>query len=445
MKDEPRIEDLESAEPVAARLWGARFGVVALLSLAAVIAYLTRHCLAVANTTMQSELKINNEQFGYLYGAFSLGYLLFQVPGGWLGQRWGTRGVLACLAVFWSVMTIATALVNSLPALILMRFGFGLAQAGLIPNQAQVLRDWIPSHQRGLVTGTMVVAMSVGSVASLALTARLMEQTPWRLIFIAYGLLGIIWAISFWVCFRTSPSECTWLGVRRAGPRKISETTIEQARHNESGRLSVGLLLSSAAMWGLATQACFKAAGYNLLVTFLPTMLELGYGVSKADAGALASWSLLMVIIGSMLGGWLVDRIQSWTSNKVYSRSGLAGVSLVLTAALMWMASFSSTASALTWSMAIASLLSGLANASPWAATLDLGGKNTAIVMGWMNMASAVAGLVFVPLVGRLIDGIQQQQGNWSVIIQLHALFYLIAALGWVMVNPNRTLTKTTG
>jgi ACS family glucarate transporter-like MFS transporter len=442
MQDVTQYDTPASEPPAFLRLTLARFGVVGLLAMAAVIAYLTRHCLAVANTTMQVELGINNEQFGYLYGAFSLGYLLFQVPGGWLGQRWGTRSMLPWLAIVWSLMTIATARVGTLPALILARFGFGLAQAGLVPNQAQVLRDWIPGRQRGLVTGTMVVAMSVGSVASLALTSYLMEQVPWRGIFHVYGMIGLIWAGLFWVAFRTTPAEfpslqrsVTW----EAGQvRDRCEKKLDEA----SEQITFGALVGSAAMWGLGTQACFKAAGYNLLVTFLPTMLELGYGVSKSHAGAMASWSLLMVIIGSMLGGWFVDQIQVWTNSKFYSRSGFASLSLGVTALLMLLASFSETAAGLSVWIAAASLISGLANAGPWAATLDLGGKNTAVVMGVMNMASALAGLLFVPLVGRLIDDRVKGGGDWNTIILLHALFYLLAALGWLVVNPDQPLNR---
>jgi MFS family permease len=442
MRDVTQNATPASEPPAVLRLTLARFGVVGLLAMAAVIAYLTRHCLAVANTTMQVELRINNEQFGYLYGAFSLGYLLFQVPGGWLGQRFGTRIILPWLAIIWSLMTIATALVGTLPALILARFGFGLAQAGLVPNQAQVLRDWIPGRQRGLVTGTMVVAMSVGSVASLALTSYLMEQVPWRWIFHAYGTIGLIWAGLFWFAFRNTPAEFDSLKSSVLWEAEPLPDQAERKLNEEYERISFVTLIGSAAMWGLGMQACFKAAGYNLLVTFLPTMLELGYGVSKRHAGVMASWSLVMVIIGSMLGGWFVDQIQAWTSNKMYSRSGFAGLALGMTALLMLLASFSQTAVVLSVWLAAASLISGLANAGPWAATLDLGGRNTAVVMGMMNMASALAGLLFVPLVGRLIDDLVKGGGDWNTIILLHALFYLLAALGWLVVNPDRPLNK---
>src|SRR5690242_10599753 len=93
------------------RLRIARWGVLLLLAVAAACAYLTRHALAVANTTIQAELGIDNEQFGYLYGAFSLGYMLFQIPGGAVGQRLGIRSALPMFAILWSLMTFATAFV----------------------------------------------------------------------------------------------------------------------------------------------------------------------------------------------------------------------------------------------------------------------------------------------------------------------------------------------
>lgn len=131
------------------RLRLARTGVILLLAAAAVSAYLTRHALAVANTTIQLELGLSNEQFGYLYAAFSLGYMLFQIPGGWVGQKLGSRLALAMFAVLWSVMTLATAVVTTLTALVVVRFLFGVAQAGLIPTQGRYCWIGFPRPDAG--------------------------------------------------------------------------------------------------------------------------------------------------------------------------------------------------------------------------------------------------------------------------------------------------------
>ena len=116
--------------------------VLILLALASSSAYLTRHCLAVANTTIQKELDLNSEQMGYVFSLFALGYMIFQIPGGVVGLRIGTRNALPLFSVLWSVITVWSSLVYSLVPLLASRLTFGLAQAGLVPNTAQVIKDW---------------------------------------------------------------------------------------------------------------------------------------------------------------------------------------------------------------------------------------------------------------------------------------------------------------
>ena len=437
--NEPALQ-FNSTTTLSHRRWIAQWVVVFLLACAAASAYLTRHCLAVANTSIQSQIGCNNEQFGYLYGAFSLGYLIFQVPGGWIGQKLGTRLALPIFAILWSIMTLFTALATTLPLLIAVRFLFGLAQAGLVPNQARILLDWIPDSSRGTASSVLMVGMSVGAVASLSLTSTLMAYFDWRSIFLAYSGIGVLWAIIFFVLFRATPAEVRWLRSPSTADPKCT-STITQAEV-ENDKLRLGTLLLHGSIWGLAGMALFKAAGYNLLVTFLPALLQYAYAVPQDQTGSLTAWSMVAMVVGSMLGGAVVDAAQLRTSNKFYSRSGVGGITLGLAAAFTLAAGFASTATGVAALLAMASLFSGMAGASPWVATMDIGGTSTGVVMGLMNSTSALAGIAISPLVGRFVDEIKETNGNWSLVIYLHAAFYLVAALCWLPVNPEKTINS---
>ncbi|MFP6769342.1 MAG: MFS transporter, partial [Planctomycetaceae bacterium] len=181
--------------------------VLILLALASSSAYLTRHCLAVANTTIQKELDLNSEQMGYVFSLFALGYMIFQIPGGVVGLRIGTRNALPLFSVLWSVITVWSSLVYSLVPLLASRLTFGLAQAGLVPNTAQVIKDWFPSRWQGSVSSMIGVAMSLGGAATFWLTGELMEIMHWRSVFQIYSLVGIGWAVAFWFVFRTRPEQ----------------------------------------------------------------------------------------------------------------------------------------------------------------------------------------------------------------------------------------------
>jgi MFS family permease len=418
------------------QLFLSRCGILLLLASAAAIAYLTRHCLAVANTTMQREIGLTNEEFGYLYSAFSLGYLICQIPGGWLGQRIGVRAALPILAAFWAAMTCVTALVTSLPALVASRFFFGLAQAGLVPNQAQAVRNWIPDAARGLASSVLVVAMSAGAIASLALTGLLMKSFPWRTIFIAYGGATLVWSILFWWAYRDTPPT------RSESPDDHAPGKIAPLVGVKAG-LPLLIVLTSAGVWGLSLQALFKTAGYNFLVTFLPTFLELAHQMPTEDTASLASWSLLAVMAGSLLGGILVDYVQRLTGRKWCSRCLVGSGSMVLTAGILFIATLCSTAASVAMVIAVASFFSGIGGAPPWAATMDLGGRGAAVVMGMMNSISAFAGIIISPLVGRMIDWIRLNDLDWSLVLLVHAAFYLLSAASWILVRPDHSLDKS--
>lgn len=425
----------------AKRLGLARLGVLVLLALALVIAYLTRHCLAVANTTMQLELGINNREFGLLYSAFSLGYLLFQVPGGWLGQRWGTRVTMPLLGILWSAATLLTALVTTLPALIATRFVFGLAQAGLIPNQAKVVNDWFPPSSRGTTSSVIVTAMSVGGVASMWLTARLMQFYDWRPVFQCYALVGVAWAVAFYALFRARPADVPGLNpedtanTEGAGP---SEPFHEPAA--EQPPLAAPQLLACGSIWALAGQLFFKTAGYNLLVTFFPALLEYAYGTSSADAGAMASWPLIGVVFGSLLGGVLIDQVQQRTRSKRRSRCAVSAFALLLAAISMFATAGAATAHGWATAMTLAAFFSGIALPCTWAAVVDIGGSNSALAMGYVNIGSCLAGIAITPAIGHMIDYLRAIHGNLYLVILVHAVFYLAAALCWLLVDPEQAI-----
>lgn len=427
-----------AAEVRALRLRWARYGVLCILAVTVASAYLTRHCLAVANTTMQQELGFNNEQFGYIYSAFSVGYFLCQVPGGWLGQRYGTRLTISMFSLLWSCMVLVTSVAWTLPTLLGARFGFGLMQGGLIPNQAQVLKDWFPTESRGTASAVVVTAMSVGGVCGLWLTSWLMGYCHWRTLLWSYSLFGIGWSVLMYVVFRSTPEDVPWLRVADTIAPPVEPIAVEPK--SPSPGLGFFDVFLSLTFWALFVQMIFKAAGYNLFVTYFPAYLEFAFQASKEDAGRLTSWSMIALILGSLGAGHCIDGLQRLTGSKRVSRCGVAASSLFLTAFITWCATWTGNATHMALVIATASFVMGLANPCAWAATIDIGGKDTAVVMGLLNMGSALAGILITPLVGRLIDGIKASHGNWDLVIHVHAAFYLTAAICWLVVNPERTL-----
>ena len=194
-----------------ARPTGVRHGVLGLLALAAASAYLTRHCIAVANTTIQKELQFTTEQMGWILSAFMVGYLAFQVPGGWLGTRLGPRWAFALISLLWSLFNLWSAKAAAYLPMLVSRVAFGAAQAGLVPIATLVINDWFPERRRGFSSASVETSMSIGGIVTMGLTASLMERYPWREVFGLYTWVGVVWAVGFFCYFRNHPRQHPWV------------------------------------------------------------------------------------------------------------------------------------------------------------------------------------------------------------------------------------------
>jgi len=438
----------------------AQIGVIGLLGLAAGSAYLTRHCIAVANTTIMDELHLTEKQMGWVLGAFALGYFVFQIPGGWLGNRIGTRKAYSLISLLWSVITVWSSLAFSWFGLLASRAAFGSAQAGMVPISAKVVADWFHENRRGVCSAVIGASMSIGGVVAMKLTAVLMEHYHWREIFWMYSVVGVVWAAAFYLFFRTRPEEHPWLrgacdvAERRKPPGEarvepaIDRTARAVPLQDEDANLEDEhpaepfdwhRLLRIRSVWAINIQAIFRAAGYWLFVTWFPAFLEYRFDVSSTEAGSLATWPLAGVVVGTLLGGFVVDRLLATASNKRASRVGVASVSLFVCGALSLASAWSSDADQFVLLMSLGAVFSGAANPAAWAATMDVAGKNTAVVMGMMNMSGTIGGFTISVLLGYMIGDIKETGGDWNNVVYLVTAIYLAAAVSWLFVDPDDT------
>lgn len=431
-----------------------QFCVILLLGLAAGSAYLTRHCIAVANTTIMSELELTEQQMGWVLGVFSGGYFVFQIPGGWLGNRIGTRNAYSLISLCWSAFTVWSSLAYSWVGLLASRAAFGSAQAGMVPISAKIVTDWFHENRRGVCSAVIAASMSIGGVLAMMLTTTLMEHYYWRDIFRGYSLIGVVWSVAFYLFFRTRPENHPWLGrstTSVSNESSTEEVELDKAEDAEpqstmaddtdqpGEAVEWNKLLRNQTIWAINVQAIFRAAGYWLFVTWFPAFLEYRFEVSSAEAGSLATWPLAGVVVGTLLGGFAVDRLLATVANKRASRVGVASVALLVCGLLSLGSAWSENADQFVLLMSLGAVFSGAANPAAWAATMDVAGRNTAVVMGMMNMAGTIGGFTMPILLGYMIGDIRESGGDWNNIVYLVAAIYLAAAVSWLFVNPDNT------
>jgi MFS family permease len=172
-----------------------------------VITYIDRVCISQAAPAMQEDLGLTVEQMGWAFSAFFWAYALFEIPSGWLGDRIGVRKVLMRIVVWWSFFTAATGWVFNLPSLLITRAMFGAGEAGCYPNLTKAFTTWLPQAECVRAQGLMWLSSRWGGAFTPLLVAMILQHVSWRHTFGLFGLLGVIWAIFFYIWYRDNPRD----------------------------------------------------------------------------------------------------------------------------------------------------------------------------------------------------------------------------------------------
>ena len=194
-------------------------------------------------------------------------------------------------------------------------------------------------------------------------------------------------------------------------------------------------------IWAINIQSFFRAAGYGLFVSWLPTLLEYRYDVAKSDAGDMTMFPLTGVILGTLLGGVIVDFLLARTGNNLTSRRGVFLAALGICGLLTGLSGLAPPPGSFVMMMSLATLFSGLAGPSAWAATMDVAGQYTAVVVGEVNTAGTIGGFAIPVALGSLIGDIRKTGGDWNQVDYFVAAIYLAGSISWLAVDPSDTST----
>lgn len=437
--------DSEHQDAPHAKPTNIRFLVIASLGIGFLLAYMPRAGISPMVKTIQADLSINDVDMGHVLAVFFAGYFFFQIPGGLLGQKWGNRIALPVLQLMSAAANLLTAVAYSLGFIWLSRFLLGLAQAGMVPCSAQVIKNWIPESQRGTASSLMGSFMSVGSVIATGVTALMIEPYGWRLPLMVFSIFSVCWAILFFLFFRDRPAshhQTNSAEVELIGQPEKSEPLPEETR--PTNQRSVALeMLANRSIWFFCLQSNFRAFGYAFFITWYPTYLQNSSGVSIKKAGLLTMLTLMGVVLGTLTGGKLIDVIYKRTGNKYSSRSLLCVVSHLL-CALCILGSAWLDPSLAVYLIVVGTFLSGMGNPSAWVTSMDIGGSRTSVVIATMNMAGVIGAYSSPIVVGRLFHYINNMDvPNWNLVLFLFTGIYLLATLCWACIDPNQSLAES--
>lgn len=462
MNDDPREEnpykspletgsedDVVAARGIAARATWVRYLVLAALCMAALIAYVQRNSIGVAEEAMREELALSKDQMGLVLSGFFLAYALFQIPSGIFGQVVGSRRGLSLVMGFSSLVGGAMCLATNLPLLLATRIGMGTAQAGVFPCSIPMIRHWIPTSRRSLATGFLGSFMSVGGALGTAAMGILLPTVGWRAAFVLFAIPGLVFAVVFYLWFRDRPEEHPAVNdEERALIRGELETNGEpgkpQAKPEKPSqadaaerRLSFGQWLWALfAIGNLCGQQVFRGAAYIFFASWFATFLRETRGVSDMTVGVLNSLPLLAVVIGSPAGGILSDWVLALTGSRRLSRQGVAMTGMLSCAALVVASYFITDAVWAVLAISAGSFFAAFGGPCAYAATIDMGGRHAPTVFSTMNMLGNFGAALFPAAVPYLLRmGFPAGENNWNLVLLVFAAMFVGAAVCWLLAD----------
>ena len=307
-----------------------RYWVFFLLFLFSAIAYLDRVNMSVAGKPIAHEFGLSPIALGYLFSSFLWAYVLMMLPGGRLIDRWGPHVIASVATAVWSTAQMATGMVGSFAAMLMVRLGLGVGEAPFAPISYSSVRLWSPYTERG----TAIAAISCGSTLGLALgapaVAWLIETLSWRWSFIITGAVGFVW-VAVWAALVSTPEKTGWLPpAERDHILAGRDAGITPPNHGGVGYLG---LIRSPAMWGLfISQGCLVYTGY-LYISWLPNYLQTARHLSILNSGIYTAIPFLISTVVGVVANWAGDRVLTAEAVRGGSRRYLVVLSLLFMAA----------------------------------------------------------------------------------------------------------------
>jgi ACS family glucarate transporter-like MFS transporter len=426
--------------PYSAHPTHVRWHILILLGVIAALTYLDRLNLGIAGKQIQDEFAFSNETMGWILSAFVLGYALFQVPGGWLGDRFGPRGVLTVAIVFWSLFTAATALAPRLPlrdwfglawSFAIARFLVGVGEGTAFPNTSRMVAFWMSERERGIGNSLWLVGIGAGGMVTPMFVATLAEHWGWRTSFYACTLVGAFVALAWHLYATNHPEE----------HRRVNAAELTLIRAGITGRVvthpsSAGRqptpwnkIFSSGSVWALILSYFCIAYPAYIFYTWFFIYLVRGRGLTVVQGGFWGSTPFIAIALLAPLGGQISDRaVARWGKRR--GRQSAVWVGAACSATLLWAGGHTEDNTLAILLLAAAAGFNLFATATWWATCNDLTRNFSGSLSGLMNMCGNLGGWLS-PIVTAYIA----TRLGWTQALDFGAIVTLAAPVLWLWVN----------
>jgi MFS family permease len=382
--------------------------------------------VSTAAAVFQPELHLSNTQVGLIFSAFAYPYLVFQVFGGWIADRFGARRTLTMCAVLWSTATVLMGLTSSLAGMLLGRVLLGVGVSAL-PVATRAMSNWMAAERRGFAQGVTHAFARLGNTITPPLVAWLILLTNWRGSFVIIGSISFLWAIAWAIYFRDDPAEHP--EITREDLERLPKKRVKTAARVPFGRLGARMFPVTVVYF------CY---GWTLwfFLAWIPSYFLHSYNLKLSSSAFFAAGVFLAGTFGDFLGGVVSDRIYEKTRSSTKARRDLIVGGFLISTVFMVPVLLVHDLTTIVLSLSAAFFFSEFTVGAFWAIPMDIAPRYSGFASGFMNSGSALAAIVSPLIGGYIID----TTGNWSNTFIAGIALLLLGAVVAFWMKPDEEL-----
>jgi len=383
------------------RLTSATSVVLIMLCIMYFITYLDRVNVSTAAAGFGKEFGLSHTEIGLVFSAFAYPYLLFQVSGGWVSDRFGAKRTLLFCGVLWAVATLLTGFATGLVTLLAARLLLGFGEGATFPAATSAMSRWVAKERRGFAQGVTHAAARIGNAVAPGVIVLAMTAWGWRASFFVCGAISLVWVAVWQLTFAERPGE----------HRRITEAELAVLPQPapKAGKVPWGPLLRRMA----PVTIVYFCYGWTLwlFLSWIPQYFLHNHQLDLRKSAVFASAVFFAGVIGDTLGGTVTDWLYERTRNLNRARSLMVSVCMLLTLVSLVPLMFTHDLTVSVVCLSSGFFFSEMTIGPMWAIPMDIAPQYAGTASGIMNTGSALAAIISPVLSGFLIDSTH----NWQL------------------------------
>lgn len=391
--------------------------------------FVDRVSISTVGPLIKADLKISNTQLGLAFSAFAIPYALFQLIGGWIGDRLGPRLTLVICCTIVGLSTALTGAITGLASLFLLRLALGFGEGAGFPTATRAMASWTPQGNWGFAQGIVHSFARIGNAITPPIVAGLLQFSSWRGSFLILGSVSLLWPLAWVWYFRDDPHR------HPAMTPEILKTL--PVRSGSAVRKVPWLRLARHVLPVTMVDFCY---GWTLwlFLTWIPAFFYENYHLNLQSSALFSGGVLFAGVIGDTLGGVISDRLLRKTGSLTIARrsvivTGFLGAFVFLIPVVLF---HDLTIAAVC--LALAFFFAELIVGPIWSVPMDIAPRYAGTASGMMNFGFGVAGLVSPSSFGYLVD----LTHNWVVPFIASIFLLLLGAVLAMRLRPDRMFVE---